>query len=208
MDQWVRLIPNINRHSEGFATLNERESLSRGKYEYLVDNMPVSSSDPSKAAATNLTRRTTVINWVTNTADAVAIGSGILNADVVLNNPLTGDYNIAEGSVTAVYGTTFWTLSNLTAVSTITYTYTIDVTPNTAGNIEIEVVMLNTQTGAETIVGDTVYAVTTSTTQISGAETTVAGSTQSAQIFIRIPEGSNNTQVTGIKIASANLKIE
>ena len=208
MDQWVRLIPNINRHSEGFATLNERESLSRGKYEYLVDNMPVSSSAPTKAAATNLTRRTTVINWVINTADAVEVGSGLNNVDIVLNNPLTGDYNIAEGSVTAVYGTTFWTLSNLTAVSTITYTYTIDVTPNTAGNIEIEVVMLNTQTGAETIVGDTVYAVTAGTTQISGAETTVAGSTQSAQIFIRIPEGSNNTQVTGIKIASANLKIE
>ena len=29
MDQWVRLIPNINRHSEGFAGLNRRESLDR-----------------------------------------------------------------------------------------------------------------------------------------------------------------------------------
>jgi len=30
MDQWVRLIPNINRHSEGFAGLGMRETLHRG----------------------------------------------------------------------------------------------------------------------------------------------------------------------------------
>ena len=208
MDQWVRLIPNINRHSEGFATLNEREGLSRGKYEYLVDKMPVSSSAPTKAAATNLTRRSTVVNWGENTAAAVQVGLGLLNVDVVLNNPLTGEYNIADGSVTVVYGSTFWMLSNLTSVSAITYTYTIDVTPTGDGNLEIEVVMLNTQTGTETIVGDTVYAVTESTTQISGAETTLAGSIQSAQIFVRVPEGSTNAPVTGIKISAANLKIE
>ena len=31
MNQWVRLIPNMNRHSEGFAGLGQRESLDRAK---------------------------------------------------------------------------------------------------------------------------------------------------------------------------------
>ena len=30
MNQWVRLIPNINRHDEGFENLNTREDLYRG----------------------------------------------------------------------------------------------------------------------------------------------------------------------------------
>lgn len=30
LNQWVRLIPNINRHDDGFADLGDRESLNRG----------------------------------------------------------------------------------------------------------------------------------------------------------------------------------
>lgn len=32
MNQWVRLIPDINRHSEGFENLNTRENVDRGKF--------------------------------------------------------------------------------------------------------------------------------------------------------------------------------
>jgi len=32
MDQWVRLIPNINRHAEFFENLNTRENLNRGRF--------------------------------------------------------------------------------------------------------------------------------------------------------------------------------
>ncbi len=32
LNQWVRLVPNINRHSTGFENLNTRENLDRGRY--------------------------------------------------------------------------------------------------------------------------------------------------------------------------------
>ena len=37
MNQWVRLIPNINRHSTGFANLNSREALDRGIFRAGID---------------------------------------------------------------------------------------------------------------------------------------------------------------------------
>lgn len=37
MNQWVRLIPNMNRHSTGFANLNSREALDRGIFRAGID---------------------------------------------------------------------------------------------------------------------------------------------------------------------------
>ena len=207
MDQWVRLIPNINRHAEGFAGLNQRESLSRDKYKYLVDNMPISNGVPTKASATNLTRRTSGVSWSSNSSTGVSIPSDNTTAFQLVNPPSDG-YSSSTGTVNITYGSDFWLLSNLTTSSTITFSYTIALAPNAGGTVEIEVVLLNTQTLAETIIGDTTYTVTAADTEIAGTEVSLAGSTSSGKLFVRIPANGSNVQLGGVLLQSATLTIE
>lgn len=207
MDQWVRLIPNINRHAEGFAGLNQRESLSRDKHKYLVDNMPISNGVPTKASATNLIRRTSGVSWSSNSSTGVSIPSDNTTAFQLVNPPSDG-YNSSTGTVNITYGSDFWLLSNMTASSTITLSYTIALSPNAGGTVKVEVVLLNTQTLAETIVGDTTYTVTTEDTEIAGTEVSLAGSTSSGKLFVRIPATGSDVQLGGVLLQSATLTIE
>jgi len=207
MDQWVRLIPNINRHAEGFAGLNQRESLSRDRYKYMVDNMPISNRVPTKTAATNLTRRTTSVYWTTSNISTVSIAAGLTTA-TRLANPVSDEYNFILGTSVITYGATEWLVTGLASSMTLTYAYTLEFNSGGAGDLEVEVVMINNDTAQETIVGTTTYDLTATTTQVQGDEISLVGSIQSATVFLRFPVQSTNPELTGLRVSAGTLKIE
>jgi hypothetical protein len=206
MDQWVRLIPNINRHAEGFGSLNRRESLDRNGGGTLIDSATISNSVPTKSAATNLTRRTTSVSWSSTTTDGVAVGAGI-TAAVQLLNPQSTDLSTIDGTSIITYANNQWLLTGLTSSMTLTYAYTLAFNDDGAGDLDIEVVMVNNSTGQETIVGTTTYALSGTDTQIQGDETTLVGSVQSATVFLRLPIQSN-PGLSAVKISAGTLKVE
>jgi hypothetical protein len=209
MDQWVRLIPNINRHAEGFAGLNQRESLSRDKYKYLVDNMPISNGVPTKASSTNLTRKTTSVAWTSNTNTISSIPAGN-NTIYKLLNPSSDNYSFVLGTSVITYGSDSWLVTGLASSMTITYAYTIGLATGVGvtGPLEVEVVMVNNETGQETIIGDTTYSLGALVQEIQGDETSLVGSIQSATVFVRIPTQTGNPAISEIKLTAGTLKIE
>lgn len=207
MDQWVRLIPNINRHSGGFGALNQRESLGRDKSKYMIDSMPISNRVPTKTAATNLTRRTTSVYWTSSTTATINIAAGVTTA-VKLDNPQSDEFSFVLGTSTITYGADQWLLSGLTSSMTLTYSYTIEFNDDGAGDLDVEVVLVNNDTAQETIVGTTTYSLTGTSTQIQGDETTLIGSVQSGTVFIRIPVQDSNPGLTGARVTAGTLKIE
>ncbi len=207
MDQFVRLIPNINRHAEGFAGLNRRESLDRDKGKYLIDGMPISNRIPTKTAATNLTRRTTSVYWSSSTIATVNIAAGV-TAAVKLANPPSDEISNVLGTSVITYGSDQFLLSGLASSMTLTYSYTIEFNDDGAGDLDVEVVLVNNDTAQETIVGSTTYTLTGNSTQIQGDETTLVGSVQSGTVFIRIPVQSNNPGLTGARVTAGTLRIE
>lgn len=209
MDQWVRLIPNINRHAEGFAGLNQRESLSRDKYKYMVDNMPISNGVPTKASSTNLTRKTTSVAWTSNTNILSSIPAGNDTIYKLLNPPSDG-YSFVLGTSTITYGSDSWLVTGLASSMTITYAYTIGLATGVGvtGPLEVEVVMVNNETGQETIIGDTTYSLGALVQEIQGDETSLVGSIQSATVFVRIPTQTDNPAISEIKLTAGTLKIE
>ena len=206
MDQFVRLIPNINRHAEGFAGLNRRESLERDRGKYLIDGMPISNRIPTKTAATNLTRRTTSVYWASSTATTVTIAAG-LNTPTKLANPPSDEISTVLGTSIITYSADQFLLSGLTSAMTLTYAYTLEFNDDGAGDLDVEVVLVNNNTAQETIVGTTTYALTGASTQIQGDETTLVGSVQSGTVFIRIPAQSN-PGLTGVRVSAGTLRIE
>jgi len=173
----------------------------------LVDNMPISNGVPTKTSATNLTRRTSGVSWSSNSSAGVSVPANN-TAVFQLANPGTDEYSIYTGTVNITYGSDFWLLSNLTTSSTITFSYTIALAPVTGGTVEVEVVLLNTQTLAETIVGDTTYTVTADDTEIAGTEVSLAGSISSGKLFVRIPADGSDDELNGVLLQSATLTIE
>tara|TARA_Y100000310_G_C20601608_1_gene773337 strand:- start:693 stop:1505 length:813 start_codon:yes stop_codon:yes gene_type:complete len=207
MDQFVRLIPNINRHAEGFAGLNRRESLDRDKGKYLIDGMPISNRIPTKTAATNLTRRTTSVYWSSSTIATVNIAAGV-TAAVKLANPPSDEISTVLGTSVITYGSDQFLLSGLASSMTLTYSYTVEFNDDGAGDLDVEVVLVNNDTAQETIVGSTTYTLTGNSTQIQGDETTLVGSVQSGTVFIRIPIQSGNPGLTGARVTAGTLRIE
>tara|TARA_R110002074_G_scaffold1263_1_gene7586 strand:+ start:20905 stop:22287 length:1383 start_codon:yes stop_codon:yes gene_type:complete len=206
MNQWVRLVPNINRHAEGFAGLGRRESLDRNSSTQLVESNAIANKIPTKSAATNLTRRTTSVAWSSTTTTPVGIDAGG-DPLTILNNPQSDEFSIIEGTSVITYGTSQWLLTGVTSSMTLTYAYTIDLGTAATSTLDVEVVMVNNATGQETVVGTTTYSLTDATTQIQGDETSLFGSIQSANVFIRIPVQSN-AALTSVSISAGTLKIE
>jgi hypothetical protein len=208
MDQWVRLIPNINRHSEGFAGLNVRESLSRDEHKYLVDSMPINSKVPTKAVESGLTKRGSLVNWGINSTDSQNITAGN-NTAIQLNNPLTGDYSQIDGSVAITYALDFWLVTGMSSQNTIQYSYTI--TPSqvtTAGELIIEVVAYNLNTSQDVILESTTYNLNTDQTEpLSGVAENIVGSMSNARIFIRVISPTEGGAAAVLLLSSGDLRI-
>ena len=206
MDQWVRLIPNINRHSEGFAGLNVRESLSRDKHKYLVDSMPINSKVPTKAAESSLVRQSSFVNWNTNTSTAQLISP---SNNIILSNPNVDEYSYVEGSVSITYGDDFWIVAGMKSTNTIQYSYTIAPSGSgSAGELTVEVIALNLNTNQEIVVESTVFTLSANQeTAISGVAENLVGGMGNAKIFIRVISNSNGGAEATLFLKSGDLRI-
>lgn len=208
LDQWVRLIPNINRHSEGFGNLNLRESLSRDRHKYLVDSMPLGGKVPTKAVESGLTKKGSLINWGINSADSQLITAGN-NIAIQLNNPLTGDYSQVDGSVAITYAPNFWLVTGMSSQNTIQYSYTI--TPSqitTAGNLIVEVVAYNLNTSQDIILESTTFNLTTEQTEpLSGVAENIVGSMSNARVFVRVTSPTEGGAAATLLFSSGDLRI-
>lgn len=194
LDQWVRLIPNINRHSTGFADLNLRESLDRKGYGYFTEVMPSSGDGGTGGGGTGggtegSTSTTSSVFWNNTTTAGIFVPAGVVSP-VRIPNPDISDVTIV-GDVSFAIAATEWTLTNLLPSMTLTYSYTLEFDDQGAGDLDIEVVMVNTGTGQETIVGTTTYELNGGTTQIQGDESNLVGEIQEAMVFLRIPNQPN-----------------
>lgn len=100
MNQWVRLIPNINRHSEGFGKLGQRESLNRKDYDYLTTSTGFNSRGAGTKKATVSKPSTATFKANTASIDALAnLGTSPYEtllfpqtSDIIIN---VGDYPIS-----------------------------------------------------------------------------------------------------------------
>ena len=172
----------------------------------MIDGMPISNKLPTKAASTNLTRRTTSVYWTTSNISTVSIPAGLTTA-TRLANPVSDEYNFILGTSVITYGATEWLVTGLASSMTLTYAYTLEFNDDGAGDLEVEVVMVNNDTAQETIVGTTTYDLDGNTTQVQGDETSLVGSIQSATVFLRLPVQSN-PGLTGLRVSAGTLKIE
>lgn len=208
LDQWVRLIPNINRHSEGFGNLNLRESLSRDRHKYLVDSMPLGGKVPTKAVESGLTKKGSLVNWGINSADPQLITSGN-NIAIQLNNPLTGDYSQVDGSVAITYAPNFWLVTGMSSQNTIQYSYTI--TPSqvtTAGDLIVEVVAYNLNTSQDIILESTTFSLNTEQTEpLSGVAENIVGSMSNARVFVRVTSPTEGGAAATLLFSSGDLRI-
>lgn len=208
LDQWVRLIPNINRHSEGFGNLNLRESLSRDRHKYLVDSMPLGGKVPTKAVESGLTKKGSLVNWGINSADPQLITSGN-NIAIQLNNPLTGDYSQVDGSVAITYAPNFWLVTGMSSQNTIQYSYTI--TPSqvtTAGDLIVEVVAYNLNTSQDIILESTTFSLNIGQTEpLSGVAENIVGSMSNARVFVRVTSPTEGGAAATLLFSSGDLRI-
>lgn len=208
LDQWVRLIPNINRHSEGFGNLNLRESLSRDRHKYLVDAMPIGGKVPTKAVESGLTKKGSLVNWGINSATSQGIAAGN-NTAIQLNNPLAGDYSQVNGSVAITYADDFWLVTGMSSQNTIQYSYTI--TPQivtSEGELIVDVIAYNLNTSQDIILESTTYNVDIGQTEpLSGVAENVVGSMSNARIFIRVTSPTDGGAAAVLLLSSGDLRI-
>lgn len=200
LDQWVRLIPNINRHAEGFITLGARESLDRsGKYgvrSQLGASPRLSKSNTIPASTkTSAQKKESVVYWFNNTQ----IVSAASTIPVELTNPLVGEFTLNENDYSVERNNTSWSVSGLTPNLLVRYNFVITLSTLGASEITVQVMM-----------GDTVmenFLFTSNTfgeQEYSGAAEASAGSFESGELKILI---SSNTAAIGIKLKEGNIKI-
>jgi hypothetical protein len=200
LDQWVRLIPNINRHAEGFITLGARESLDRsGKYglrSQLGASPRLSKSNTIPASTkTSAQKKESVVYWFDNSQ----IVSAASTIPVELINPLVGEFTLNENDYSVTRNNTSWSVSELTPNLLVRYNFVITLTTLGASEITVKVMMGNT------LMEDFLFTSTTAGDQeYSGAAEASAGSFESGELKILI---SSNTAAIGIKLKEGNIKI-
>jgi len=201
MDQWVRLIPNINRHAEGFITLGARESLDRsGKYgvrSQLGASPKLGKSNivqPSQTAPTSQ-KKLTVVYWFENTYSLAAI-SNIYQA---LPNPQTGEYTLNDNDYGVNRQDTYWELSNLSATNEVEYTFTITAVGVGSSAVSTRIMLGNTVVEEFNFVG------ASGDNEFSGSADINASAIESGNLFIQI---LCDTVLTNVKLLEGNIKIK
>ena len=191
MNQWVRLIPNINRHDEGFANLSTRESLNRTSYDYIT----TTSGFKSRGAATSKVTKEVTSSRVTFKDNTVLTGAVSTN-QLQLKFPQLTDIVKNEGSYPIEFVGDSVTFSNLSATTNIEVQFDVTGTPTGDGVNSVTVEVFANQTILETFTFNT--TADTATT-FSGVANNTAGDLESANIYLKI-----NT--LGIAIADTLLK--
>jgi len=201
LDQWVRLIPNINRHAEGFSALGARESLDRsGKYGVRSQlgsspRLTRASAISKESSAPARPKKESVVYWFDNTQ----IVSAASTIPVELTNPLVGEFTLNENDYSVTRNATSWSVSDLTPNLLVRYNFVITLTTLGASEITVQVMM------GDTLMEDFLFTSTTFGEQeYSGAAEASAGSFESGELKVLI---SSNTAAIGITLKEGNIKI-
>ena len=200
LDQWVRLIPNINRHAEGFSTLGGRESLDRsGKYGVRTQLGPsprLNRSNPvSQTQTASTTKKMTVVYWFENSNIVAAIA----NIYQTLPNPLVGEYTLNDNDYEVARQTDYWELSNLSATNEVEYTFTITAVGVGSSEVSARIMLGNTVVEEFNFVG------ASGDNEFSGSADINASAIESGSLFIQI---LCDTILTNVKLLEGNIKIK
>lgn len=199
MDQWVRLIPNINRHADGFASLGARESLDRsGKYgvrTQLGGTPKLNKVNQVSAKAPTATKKMTVVYWFENSN----ILGAISNIYQTLLNPILGEYTLNNNDYGVTRQNTYWELSNLSATTEIEYTFKITATGVGASEVTARIMLENT------IVEEFGFVGVSGNNEFSGSADINASAIGAGNISVQI---LCDTILTDVKLLEGNIKIK
>jgi len=212
MNQWVRLIPNINRYDEGFDTLGARENLYRGRYNsFNVQSWPESmrtgGGTPSTGPqAESAVRRVTLAVWEANTNSTVTIVGGAATY-TQLPVPNLADVTITPGNATIALGTNNWVLGNMNAGNTIQFTYTITGTGSgtSSNDVTVRVILTNTQNSTPYTIGEYYYNAAASS-NFSGVVTYINTNIANATLHLEIQ--SDTITIQNVAVTSGNIRIQ
>lgn len=200
LDQWVRLIPNINRHAEGFITLGARESLDRsGKYgvrSQLGASPRLSKSNTITQSSTEPAKQyKTIVFWDVNTESFAAIST----TPKTLKNPLDGFYTINDNPYNLQRFGDYWSIDSLSVNQKISYNF--GITGTTIGDC---VVNVNVYLG-DVLMESFVYTLPPTGIQtIEGAAEAVITDTTAGNIRIEV---FTDTLLSNVKLTKGNIKI-
>lgn len=214
MNQWVRLIPNINRYDEGFDTLGARENLYRGRYNsFNVQSWPESmrtgGGTPSTGPkAESAVRRVSLAVWEANTNATV---QNVITNDPIplqLNSPLSTDVTLTPGNATIAVGTNNWVLGNMNAGNTLQFTFNITGTGSgvSTGDVVVKITLTNTSNNTDYTIGEYYYNNAQGATSFAGVVTYINTNIASATLKVEIQ--SATTQITNVVITSGNIRIQ
>lgn len=211
LDQWVRLIPNINRHAELFGTLNVRENLYRGKHNRTnIESLPSQStlaSGSSTPTGYNSVQKVSVASWVTSTTAAinVAAGSGYLT----LNLPQAGEVNYINGAVQITNQQTYWSIIGLLAGKTIQYSFVIESNSNAAttdNDISVQAILVDTSNNTQYVISNYDYNTSSGATTFSGIITHINTTITNAQLYLKIK--SDTVPLNSTRLLSGQVRIQ
>lgn len=213
MNQWVRLIPNINRYDEGFDTLGARENLYRGRYNsFNVQSWPESmrtgGGTPSTGPkAESAVRRVSLAVWESNTNTSQTITANA-NIFTQLNSPLSTDVTLTPGNATIAVGTNNWVLGNMNAGNTLQFTFNITGTGSgvSTGDVVVKITLTNTSNNTDYTIGEYYYNNAQGATSFAGVVTYI--NTNIASATLKVEMQSASTQITNVVITSGNIRIQ
>lgn len=181
MNQWVRLIPNINRHDSAFENLNTREDISRNGRTYLIPQDDFGSSrvsattDTSGGALSTIYTSTAV--WTTNSNSMSNIG----DAYTQLNIADSADIQIINSAILLAPFSNYIQATQLEGDDSMEYKYTMNIVSegNTTVTIKLEF--------NSVVVGEVTHQVAAGSTTISNSfiHEVVSDTSGNLEMFIK-----------------------
>ena len=196
MNQWVRLIPNINRHDEGFANLSTRESLNRTSYDY----MTTSAGFNSRTAGSTKVDTTKTSSRVTF-KDSAALSTTVFTLEHTLKLPQSTDISVSEGSYPVQILSESIKFDNLSASTNIEVQFDVTAYPQGDTTDGVTIKVYTNQTVLETFTFDTTAS---QTNTFSGSADGTAGDLESANIYISI---ESDTAATNTLLKNLTIKV-
>jgi hypothetical protein len=197
MNQWVRLIPNINRHESGFENLNTREDISRSGKSYLVPQEDFGSSlvsGTTEAAAGGLsTVYTSTAIWTTNSNSNSNIGAIYQQ----LTLPGAGDIALINAAITLTPTGNTVQVTQLEGDDSIEYKYTIAVVAEGSTTVTVKLEFNSV------IVGEIEHSVGAGSTNVSNSfiHEIVSDTSGTLKMFVK----SSSAVLTSANFAAATL---
>lgn len=212
LDQWVRLIPNINRHDELFGTLNVRENLYRGKYNRTnIESLPSQSTfttgSDSSTSGYNSVQKVSVASWVTSTTATIDVTAG--SGYQTLNLPQAGEVNYINGAVQITNQQTYWSIIGLLAGKTIQYSFVIESNSNAStsdNDISVQAILVDTSNNTQYVISNYDYNTSSGATTFSGIITHINTTITNAQLYLKIK--SDTVLLNSTRLLSGQVRIQ